>query len=234
VSAPDLSALRNRYELSSAAERRLSRLLALLAGDPTAPTTVRDPERVRDDHLADALVALELDVIRTAGTIVDVGSGAGVPGLPLAIALAGATVTLVEANGRKCDFLRRAVDQLELGNVRVVPARAEEVASVANEGWDVVTARALAPLGVVAEYAAPLLRLGGTLVAWRGQREPEVEAEADRAAKILGLSGQLVQRVVPYPGASHRHLHLMSKVSPTPARFPRRPGMARKRPLGSA
>ncbi|WP_371878723.1 16S rRNA (guanine(527)-N(7))-methyltransferase RsmG [Conexibacter sp. DBS9H8] len=233
MSAPDLSALRSRYDLSAVAEARLRELLALLSADEFAPTTVRVPERVRDDHIADALVALELEVVRSARTLVDVGSGAGVPGLPLAIALPEARVTLIEANGRKCDFLRRAVEQLALANVTILPSRAEEVAQAAREGWDIVTARALAPLAVVAEYAAPLLRVGGVLVAWRGQREPEVEAEADGAAKVLGLSAQIVRHVEPYPGASHRHLHLMSKVSPTPSRFPRRPGVARKRPLGS-
>ncbi len=99
---------------------------------------------------------------------------------------------------------------------------------------DLVTARALAPLAVVAEYAAPLLALRGSMVAWRGRREPEDEAAGDRAAAELGLELGAVVRVQPYPGALHRHLHVMRKVAPTPDRFPRRPGMARKRPLGGA
>ena len=99
---------------------------------------------------------------------------------------------------------------------------------------DLVTARALAPLAVVAEYAAPLLAVGGALVAWRGRRDPEDEAAAARAAAELGLEPGTVTRVEPYPGALNRHLHVMRKVAPTPDRFPRRPGMARKRPLGGA
>jgi 16S rRNA (guanine527-N7)-methyltransferase len=120
-----------------------------------------------------------------------------------------------------------------LDNAEVVNARAEEWSGGIGH-FDAVTARALAPLSVVAEYAAPLLRIGGTLVAWRGKREPGVEADAQAAAEILGLSVEAPLQVFPYPAAEHRFLHLLTKVSATPPRFPRRPGMARKRPLGRA
>jgi 16S rRNA (guanine527-N7)-methyltransferase len=119
-----------------------------------------------------------------------------------------------------------------LENASVVISRAEEW----REGigsCDVVTARALAALDVVAEYAAPLLRIGGTLVAWRGRRDPAGEAAAARAAGQLGLEPGDVLHVEPYAGAENRHLHLLLKVSDTPARFPRRPGVARRRPLGA-
>ena len=130
---------------------------------------------------------------------------------------------------RKCEFLDRAVRTCELGNVDVVHARIEEWAA----SMDLVTARALAPLEVVVEYAAPLLRIGGTLVVWRGQREPESEAAAEKAAEIVGIEVGEILAVRPYPAARNRHLHLMSKVMETPTRFPRRPGIAMKRPLGS-
>jgi 16S rRNA (guanine527-N7)-methyltransferase len=97
---------------------------------------------------------------------------------------------------------------------------------------DLVTARALASLPVVAEYAAPLLRLGGTLIVWRGRRDPADEAAGARAAALLGLESLPPVQVQPYSGAVNRHLHPMLKVAATPARFPRRPGIARKRPLG--
>jgi 16S rRNA (guanine527-N7)-methyltransferase len=100
-----------------------------------------------------------------------------------------------------------------------------------REACDVVTARALAALPVVAEYAAPLLRVGGTLVAWKGRRDAAEAADGAAAAAALGLEVGEVVAVQPYPGARHRHLHLMRKVAPTPARFPRRPGVAAKRPL---
>lgn len=94
-----------------------------------------------------------------------------------------------------------------------------------------MTARALAPLAVLVEYAAPLLREGGALVAWKGGRDPAEESAGAIAAERLGLAGGRVLRVEPFEGARDRHLHVLSKVAPTPPGFPRRPGMARKRPL---
>jgi 16S rRNA (guanine527-N7)-methyltransferase len=232
VSVPGLAPLIERFGLPAVAESQLETLARLLAEDPLAPTTVREPDRVRDDHLADSLVALELPVVRGATRLVDIGAGAGLPGLPLAAALPMSQITLVEGNGRKCEFIARTAEAMGLANVVVEHARAEEIGGrVSNV--DVVTARALAPLDVVAEYAAPLLRVGGHLVAWRGKREPEVEAEGARAAEILGLCAQDPVQVRPYLAAEHRYLHLMSKVRETPERFPRRPGMARKRPIGA-
>jgi len=229
--APSLAALAERFGLDEVQVDRLRRFGAILVHDEHAPTTVRDPERVRDDHLADALVALELPAVREATSIADLGAGAGVPGIPLAVALPHAQVTLVEGNGRKCEFMAATVADLGLENVAVVHGRAETwTAGVGTQ--DVVTARALAPLDVVAEYAAPLLTIGGALVAWRGQREPQVEADGLRAADLLGLEVQSPIRAEPYKGAENRHLHVMLKVRETPARFPRRDGVARKRPLG--
>jgi 16S rRNA (guanine527-N7)-methyltransferase len=216
------------YELPSNAERSLVALLDLLADDPLAPTTVTAPEAAVDAHLADSLVALELEPARSARTILDIGSGAGFPGLPLAVALPDASVSLLESNGRKCEFLKRAVDAAGAENASVVHARAEGF----QGAFDVVTARALAPLSVVAEYAAPLLTCGGTLVAWRGHREPEQEISAMQAADELGLSIGEIRQVQPFADVEARYLHLMSKVRPTPPRFPRRLGVARKRPLG--
>jgi 16S rRNA (guanine527-N7)-methyltransferase len=140
-------------------------------------------------------------------------------------------VTLVEGNGRKCDFMRKVAGDLDLGNVEVVHGRAETWSAGLGR-MDIVTARALASLDVVAEYAAPLLGLGGRLVAWRGQRDPGDEAAGRRAAKILGLSVDAPLRVEPYAGALNRYLHVMVKATSTPDRFPRRDGVARKRPLG--
>jgi 16S rRNA (guanine527-N7)-methyltransferase len=227
-----LDALARRYELSDWARERLGRLLIVLVEDPLAPTAVREPLRVLDDHLADALVALELESVRAARTVADIGSGAGVPGLPLAISLDEAEVSLVEAAGRKCAFLRGVVDELGLSRVSVVHARAEELAAQSPGAFDLVTVRAVASLAVIAEYAAPLLKLGGALVAWRGARDPQAELEGQRAAVELGLTVSPPLAVSPYSRAQHRHLHLMSKVGDTPVRFPRRPGMASKRPLG--
>lgn len=228
---PPLDDLVARFALETRQAQQLLRFGTLLVTDEYAPTTVRDPRLVRDDHLADALVGLEVPKIRTAGALADLGSGAGVPGIPLAIALARTQVTLIEGNGRKCAFMRSAATELGLSNVEVVHGRAETWFDGMNR-MDVVTARALGPLDVVAEYAAPLLRQDGMLVAWRGQRDPEDEAAGARAAQLLGMSMKEPLRVEPYKGALNRHLHVLVKMQSTPTRFPRRDGVARKRPLG--
>jgi 16S rRNA (guanine527-N7)-methyltransferase len=226
-----LDALRARYGLTGSDTDRLLALLRLVADDPRAPTTVREPARIVDDHLADSLVALDVPATRRASTIVDLGSGAGFPGLPLAIALPDAQAQLIESSGRKCEFIQRAILAAQVRNAVVVHARVE--AWKDGLGWaDLVTARALAPLDVVAEYAAPLLRIGGTLIAWRGRRDAAAERAGLVAAEQLGLEVGEILPVEPYREASHRHLHLFVKTSSTPPRFPRRPGVARKRPLG--
>jgi 16S rRNA (guanine527-N7)-methyltransferase len=164
--------------------------------------------------------------------IADLGSGAGFPGLPLAIAKPDASVSLIESSRRKCDFLERAAAACELRNVRVVNSRAESWDAGRGRS-DLVTARALGPLPVVVEYGAPLLRVNGSLLVWRGARDHDAERIAARAAAELGLEPREPLSVHPYPAARRRHLHLILKVRPTPDRFPRRPGMAAKRPLGA-
>jgi 16S rRNA (guanine527-N7)-methyltransferase len=167
------------------------------------------------DHLADSLSGLELPVLRAARAIADIGSGAGLPGLPLAIALPDAHVALVEATARKCAFIAAAAAACELANVEVVNARAE--AWPAGLGrFEIVTARALA------------------LVAWRGRRDPADEAAGNSAAEKLGLEQGDPIAVTPYQGAQYRHLHVLTKIAETPRVFPRRPGVARKRPLGES
>lgn len=227
-----LSALLARFGVSPAATPGFTRLVELLAFDPLAPTAVRDPERVLEDHLADSLVALSLDAVRTAKAAVDLGSGAGLPGLPLALALPQAHFTLLESNRRKAGFITRAVEECGALTATVVAERAESWRAGIGRN-DLVTVRAVADLDVIAEYAAPLLRVGGSLVAWRGRRDPDAEVRAARAAAILGLEWQEPAKVQPFPRAQNRHLHVLTKVSETPARFPRRPGMAEKRPLGA-
>jgi 16S rRNA (guanine527-N7)-methyltransferase len=231
--APDstIAGYVERWQLPAAAAEQLEELARLVAADEGAPTTVREPQRILEDHLADSLVALELDHVDWDGRIADLGAGPGFPGLPLAIARPDASVALVESNTRKCDFLRQAVRRLELSNVEVVRERAEQWRAGIGS-CDVVVARALAALPVVAEYAAPLLKISGTLVAWRGRRDPVDETMGAIAAAELGLEPLDPVAVFPYPEALHRHLHAMIKVAPTPPRFPRRPGVARKHPLG--
>jgi 16S rRNA (guanine527-N7)-methyltransferase len=228
--AARLAELAERYALPTAAADRLALLLDLVAEEPSAITSVRDPVEGVDVHVADSLVALELREVRDARRIADLGSGGGFPGLALAIALPEAHVALVESVARKCAFLRTAVERMQLANVDVVNARAEEWPA-GLEAHDLVTARALAPLPVLVEYAAPLLCLGGALVAWKGVRDGAEEADGAAAAAAMGMGHMDVWPVSPFPAARDRHLYLSLKVSPTPPEYPRRAGMARKRPI---
>ena len=224
-----LQELAERYALPEAAPAQLQDLLQLIAEDDTAPTTVREPRQGVDAHVADSLSGLEVEALRSAGTIGDLGAGAGFPGLVLAAARPQARVALVESLSRKCAFLERAIERLGLANAEVVCARAEEWETT-NEA---ITVRAVAPLNVLAEYAAPLLEPGGTLVAYKGVRDASEERDADAAAEVLGLELADIHRVEPFAGAENRHLYVYLKVRETPERFPRRAGMARKRPLSA-
>lgn len=215
---------------SAAAER----LLAVLAADPEAPSSVTDLARAREVHLADSLSGLVVGELKSAGRIADIGAGAGFPGLPLAIALPDAEVDLVESIARKCAFMDRAIDAAQIKNARTIPLRSEELAAgPGREAYDVVTARAVGRLSTLAELASPLLRDGGVLIAWKGKRDPDEEAELARAAESLVMAPEEILPVGPYAGSLHRHLHTIRKSGPTPAGLPRRPGMAKKRPAGS-
>jgi 16S rRNA (guanine527-N7)-methyltransferase len=226
-----LSALGERYGLGDRQLDQLDAVLSGLAADEHAPTTVRDARLAIDVHLADSLAALELGPVRAAGTIADLGAGAGFPGLVLAVAVPGAEVSLVESQARKCAFIERLRTAARIKNARVVCTRVEEWSEGLGHN-DVVVARALAPQPVVLEYAVPLLNQGGILVDWRGRRDSAQEAEAACAAEQLGMRLLEIRRTEPYEGVRDHHLHVFEKVAETPSRFPRRAGVARKQPLG--
>jgi len=212
-------------------------LLAALAAEPDPHTTVSDPEAALEVHVADSLSGLEVPELASAPRIADIGAGAGFPGLVLALALPRAQVDLVESAGRKTAVMDRLIQAAELSNARSITARVEDYARVplaaggGREAYDAVTARAVGSLAVLVEYAAPLLRVDGVLVAWKGARDASEEAAGAAAAEIVGMAVNEVLPVQPYPASENRHLHVLRKVGPTPERFPRRAGMARKRPL---
>jgi 16S rRNA (guanine527-N7)-methyltransferase len=225
--------LAERHELAPRAPQRLEALLDLVAAAPVSITAVRDPAEGVDVHVADSLVALDLEPVRTASRVADLGSGGGFPGLALAIARPEARFALVESVRRKCAFLESAVAALGLTNVAVVNARAEEWRE-GLDAHDLATVRAVAPLAVLVEYAAPLLAVGGALVAWKGRRDQAEEADGAAAAATLAMEPPVPHRVSPVPGDADRHLYLSVKVGSTPNGYPRRAGMARKRPIAAS
>jgi 16S rRNA (guanine527-N7)-methyltransferase len=225
-----LGRLGDRHRLSAGQVDQLGGVLAALAASEHAPTTIRDPQRAVDLHLADTLVALELDLVREAAQIADIGAGAGFPGLPLAVALPHANVKLVESQARKCAFIESVRATARIDNAVVACTRVEEWVEGIG-AHDLVLARAVAAQPIVLEYAAPILRTGGALIDWRGRRDPGEERAASAAAGLLGLKLDEIRRVEPYEGVRDHHLHVYVKAQETPSRFPRRVGVARKKPL---
>jgi 16S rRNA (guanine527-N7)-methyltransferase len=199
------------FHLSAGADERLRRWLEAVVSTPGL-TSLRGDE-ARRVLVEDSLRAV--DVVRGFdGPIVDVGSGGGAPGVPLAVELPEREVTLLESSRRKCDFLERWAR--ELPNVRVVCGRAEEQPV---DAWGVAVAKALAPPLVAAEWCLPLVAPGGAAILFAGP-----SAEADRVARVAErLGGELAE--------SPAGLLVLRKLKPTPEGFPRRPGVARKRPL---
>lgn len=208
-------------------------ILELLEEERASVSSVIEPERAWRVHVEDSLTGLEVAELATAGRIADIGSGAGFPGLVLAVALPSAQVDLIESVGRKCKFIQRAIDAAGIPNATVVNARSEEIAAgERRDSYDVVTARAVGRLSTLAELASPLLRENGVLVAWKGKRDPDEEQQLARAADRLAMGAEQIIDVGERAGSKHRHLHVLRKLGPTPSELPRRPGMAKKRPRG--
>jgi 16S rRNA (guanine527-N7)-methyltransferase len=221
------------HSLDEGQKATITRVLELLAIERASVSSVTDPERAWRVHVADSLTGLEFEPLREASRIADIGSGAGFPGLVLAVALPDSQVDLIESVGRKCAFIQRAIDDARIANARVINARSEDLA--AGEGRDAyaaVTARAVGRLSTLAELASPLLEDGGVLVAWKGKRDPDEEAQLENAATALTMRPEEIRHVGPFAGSEHRHLHLIRKSGSTPANLPRRAGMAKKRPYG--
>jgi 16S rRNA (guanine527-N7)-methyltransferase len=193
-------------------DERLERWLEELLATPGL-TSIRDRAEARRALLEDSLRAAEL-VAGYEGDVVDVGSGGGAPGIPLAAALPDREVVLLEAQRRKCEFLERMA--LAFLNVRVVWGRAEEQEV---DRFGVALAKALAPPPVAAEWCLPLVRPGGAAILWVGP-----------SADVAGVA-RVAERLAGGPPEDHEGLLVLPKLGPTPPRFPRRPGVARKRPL---
>lgn len=221
------------YSLSTSQISKFHTLLEYLAGiSDRNLTAVTGEENIVNFHFRDSLGLLAFNEFVDAEIIVDVGSGAGFPGLPLAIARPDKSFTLMEARSRKCDFIDDAVRLLELNNVRSLQSRAEDAARAeCRDTFDLAVARAVGSLPVVLEYVLPLLKSGGSALLQRGIREDGDESSAAALAPLLGGRLERIEPSYPYPGSKNLHVWVFSKVMATPERFPRRSGIAKKRPL---
>ena len=191
-----------------------------------------DPREAADRNYLDCVAALAGGFPRVESAV-DVGSGAGFPGIPLAIMLPETRFTLIDALGKRVEFLNAVIDALGLMNARALHLRAEEAARRAElrEQFDLATARAVAPMNVLCEYLLPLARVGGRALALKG---PGLEDELAAAGRAISLLGGELERVealaIPGRDWDHRAAWIL-KTSPTPDGYPRRPGAAQKRPL---
>jgi 16S rRNA (guanine527-N7)-methyltransferase len=203
-------------------------------------TAIIEYEQVQIRHFLDSLSCLlaretRLTLGRPGAKMIDVGAGAGFPGLPLKLVCPATRLTLLEATGKKVTFLEHVVQRLGVQMVTAINARAEELAHdfAHREQYDLALARAVAELPVVAEYTLPFCKVGGWVVAQKGEAAAAEAWSAERAITILGGA---LRRVIPVelPGLPEdRSLVVIEKVSPTPANYPRRPGIPAKRPLGN-
>jgi 16S rRNA (guanine527-N7)-methyltransferase len=198
-------------------------------------TAITDSEGIQIRHFLDSLSCLlAIGDVGRGQSLIDIGSGAGFPGLPLKIVQPAFRLTLLEATGKKADFLRHMVNLLDLRDVTVIHARAEQIGRdpLHREAYDWVTARAVAAMPTLVEYLLPLCRLGGHCLAQKGE---DAVAEVSPAEPAILLLGGRLNRLVPIelPGlAETRHLVVIDKMAGTPEKYPRSPGRPAKRPLG--
>ncbi len=203
-------------------------------------TAITDPKEVTERHFLDSLAPLSDPAARgrllsPEATLIDVGTGAGFPGIPLAIALPQLRVTLLDSLHKRVLFLEQAVKTCALANVTVLEGRAEDAARLPEhrERYDIAAARAVADLSPLCEYCLPFVRVGGCFLAYKGN---DVEEEAERAKEAAGILGGSEPSYYSYtvPGAdTGRTLIAVEKLSPVPDKYPRRAGMPTKRPLGA-
>src|SRR5215203_904204 len=221
--------------------RRRERLLKythLLADyDRANVIGTRDEDRIILAHVLDSLSCFLHEPLFHAGRLADVGSGGGLPGIPIKIMKPELAATLVESTGKKARFLQYAVDSLSLDGAEVANTRVEDLGRTrAHRGaYDVVTSRAVGRLSVVAEYSVPLLQIGGGAIAMKGRLEAGELEEGNRAVDALGAEVAQIMEVpmLSEVGEKERNLVILEKVRETPTQYPRRTGLVAKRPLGA-
>ena len=196
-------------------------------------TAIRDPQEIRAKHFLDSLTCLIVLRGTPMERVIDVGSGAGFPGIPLKIACPDMQLTLLESIGKKADFCRHVVQSLNLKAVSVISGRAETLGQTSDhrQRYDWALARAVAVMPVLAEYLLPLVKIGGHALAMKGESAPAEAQSAENALRLLGGSlRQLIPVTLPSV-VEERYLVVVDKTASTPAAYPRRVGIPAKKPL---
>ncbi len=230
--ARDLLGLELSQEQQQAFERYAQELL-IWNETRVNLTAITEPLAIEMRHFLDSLSVLRVAQLPQRGRVIDVGAGAGFPGLPLRIVCPAIQLSLLEATGKKVVFLEHVANVLNLGNVKIINARAEEAGQnpAYREQFDLVLARAVAHMPILVEYLLPLCRVGGRCVAMKGESAAAEIGVAENALRLLG--GRLVQLApieLPHVAETH-YLVVIEKVAATPHHYPRRPGVPTKKPL---
>ena len=197
-------------------------------------TAVTDEDETLDRHFADSLCVLRTGLLPKEGSMIDVGTGAGFPGLPVALACPGLMVTLLDAQQKRLTFLDKVISETGLTNARTVHARAEDGARLPllRESFDIAAARAVAPLNVLCEYLLPYVRTGGKMICWKG---PALTDELEAGGKAATLLGGRISVNIGYQVADRDWQHTLlvaDKITKTPKTYPRKAGTPKSRPLG--
>lgn len=199
-------------------------------------TSITEPDAVRVKHFLDSLSVARSGLLKPQARVIDIGSGAGLPGLALHLACPGLHTVLLEATGKKITFLDHVIQTLGLSNIRTLHARAEDAGHISHHRahYDLVLARAVARLPVLVEYLLPFARVGGHCVAMKGATAHDEVKDAETALRLLGGQVVSVEQIV-LPGVEdQRYLIVIEKLKSTPGMYPRKAGTPSKSPLGAS
>jgi len=196
-------------------------------------TAIHEPEKIRVKHFLDSFSPWLVMKDTPVNRLIDIGTGAGFPGIPLKILLPDSEVVLIDSVSKKTDFCQHIIDKLDLSGIEVIHDRVERIAreDQYREEFDWAVARAVARLDTLSEYMLPFVKIGGRMLAMKGDQGPSETQQAEQAARLLGGELSQVQRLT-LPGVTEdRFLITIEKIASTPEKYPRRVGVPSKRPL---